>query len=1275
MLPLNLLLAPPGSKGQQFHVTDGMRERAILCVDALVHACGDAFVEGANAANLTALFTTLTVLLTSSSPAMRAMGTESEARVPVPSLTGAEEALQLACMRCLATLFEAPSAHRPTSQKALCRQRWGAMSQSLSSAAGGGLLAQLTQLLLEQCQEGRSTDTRLTALRALGGMLKFAPDRALWRRFLPGVFSGLYKTIRGITAGGPGALTSTPSALPSALPQGHGVTVRGLEVVVLLLITTFRRPEDARRQRPTHELQQQAVGAALQQLQCMAQREAAAAGDPAPDDAHHQQQQQQQQRDATQEHPWELEAAPKLQALLLPLLEFCRRHGSWRVRAALAQQACQLLCEWVARAPAEPVLGPLVKAPLQAVLGLLWDEMPQVGEAAQEGIARYRQLLPTEAWLDVRASLHAEAAAVADALPSLARSAASERHLAAQLNLLSGYLTVLGEEVGESHWQHLLRQLCRVLVFDEGSAGVQLLVARRTASVAQDPTALAPTPYFRKTLTYCRQDATLAAVQRTLHLLAQCGDPWLLSDALTEGLEAAHPGAHAARQEQQQWLSSLLPLAYAVNEGLAGLGWSVSAQTAVGAAVRCEGSAGEGAGGRGANGEREHGSSADRAGDGGASFRAQNGAQCNSDGSAQHKGSSAQRQLLPEGMAEVMVQAVLQSDAWRARTGAAPAAVSLSVTNNNAATAAAAAAAAQQHMASSVMDSAAALISLLMEVIGSVAEAAGVDAFEPLLIDLLYPLLDKLADAHATVRRGALSTLLRIAAALGHASLRDMLCANIDYIVDSVIARLRETRSGSSGSGSAGEEAERAHTVVTCLLEHLGESTATPLVRDLAAAVLANVDARWWDEGAAESSLAVMRAIANSIDTSRVAQLLMDLGDATDLPESYPLPGTGGSGGDAGSYEALVEEEEGEDAFEREERANKAAQDSAEVAVLREILERAQYFAATPRLRCQALAAAAVGDCLAKLAATRVDTVLLPAVHRAWPSLMARFREQARAAGAALGSGGKGAVEAAEMEGVAQRRAALLSVARAVAALTDLCGDFLSLKVTEELWPVLRALLARRLPVLLKAPAAAASATAKTAGSSGSSGRDAFGLLGSQYGGSGVLSVTDIAGAARALELGASAGTAALIASNTDAHDRERRAAADQSMDVKVAVALLECLTALARTRDCRRYMAPLAQDVAAVTLPGLSARAPVTLRAATIELFRALMALDGDGLWVILLQHCRGEGPVESMAPPPPLDGLPRARPVGGANSGRAGDFEASAVQLLRELECMEEE
>jgi hypothetical protein len=118
---------------------------------------------------------------------------------------------------------------------------------------------------------------------------------------------------------------------------------------------------------------------------------------------------------------------------------------------------------------------------------------------------RYREsiLLSQSNWLDMRTTIRSDITAVAETLPTIARSVASEERLVGQLNLLSGYLTLIGSDSGGSslsisQQQHLMKQLCAVLQFDE-VVNVQVLESS-TVHKATTSTETSDTPSVSATI-------------------------------------------------------------------------------------------------------------------------------------------------------------------------------------------------------------------------------------------------------------------------------------------------------------------------------------------------------------------------------------------------------------------------------------------------------------------------------------------------------------------------------------------------------------------------------------------------------------------------------------------------------------------------------------------------------------------------------------------------------------------------------------------------------
>ncbi|CAM9135285.1 unnamed protein product [Scytosiphon promiscuus] len=325
--------------------------------------------------------------------------------------------------------------------------------------------------------------------------------------------------------------------------------------------------------------------------------------------------------------------------------------------------------------------------------------------------------------------------------------------------------------------------------------------------------------------------------------------------------------------------------------------------------------------------------------------------------------------------------------------------------------------------------------------------------------------------------------------------------------------------------------------------------------------------------------------------------------------------------------------------------------ESEEVKTLSEVLSRSCHFLATPSLETQALALACMRDCVLKLASAGADAALLPHVHRAWRPLMASLREHLTPLpdtlvvrrGAGTGNDDYGGTSSS----LSSRRAVLLHALDTVDALVDVCGDFLASKVAEDLWPLLK--------LLLLQYAASKNATTSTgvgttaAGrrlrrqeselfssfsrSTSASPREGLLLVGGGNGaegsagglGDGIDGGSRIGGLSSLLVVppGGSAGGAG---GATDGRPKGSRHGnkgwrAGGTLGEKVVARALECLERLCSSQQCERFMTPLAREVALSALPCLSCTGAAAIRSRAEALFRRLSFLDGDSVWLLLVQ------------------------------------------------------
>ena len=116
------------------------------------------------------------------------------------------------------------------------------------------------------------------------------------------------------------------------------------------------------------------------------------------------------------------------------------------------------------------------------------------------------------------------------------------------------------------------------------------------------------------------------------------------------------------------------------------------------------------------------------------------------------------------------------------------------------------------------------VIALSCETIASIGRSAakGNGVFELLLLRVLYPLLERVQDPHPIVSQAA-STLNSLAVSGKPPSTEHLLKANLDYLVDALLSRLRYL-----------SLCPRTPSVLTVLWKHIDAASLQPLLRDCA---------------------------------------------------------------------------------------------------------------------------------------------------------------------------------------------------------------------------------------------------------------------------------------------------------------------------------------------------------------------------------------------------------------------------------------------------------
>ena len=480
-----------------------------------------------------------------------------------------------------------------------------------------------------------------------------------------------------------------------------------------------------------------------------------------------------------------------------------------------------------------------------------------------------------------------------------------------------------------------------------------------------------------------------------------------------------------------------------------------------------------------------------------------------------------------------------------------------------------------------------------LEWMGSAAQLLGVDFEDGLLcMDALYPVLGKIAEANPIVAQAAGATARRFAAhsglytaagglqpdaTMGPANentqqLGELLRENLDYVVDPL---LEDLRGGVNGS----------LRVLELLLRLSGASASAPLLRDVLSSILVEVDAAAKDPSSStDTVISLLRAVSTLI--SAVSEEERDLntssGEARGAEEIHDyLPSQADGLGkktttnpqfshlfrllsdvntdtsehtnDTGK---LLDDTHGSCADEdgNERGASDGQDDEAtapDVQLVTDLLPRLGYWLAHGHdLRVRIASLTSLENAVQKLRSR--PRLLLPAVHSLWPSLAASFRPKASSKTTTR----IGRVEQASLSTL---ESALASAAcDLITSLARVCGEFLTFKFDEDLWPSLESLLdqlssleRRRMAVSNGDQSHARIAAEKKS-------RRHYLLL------SGAPQFTPNT----------------VPANNDDVHVR--------SDETRLRRSLFRCLAALASLPQCSRFMRPVAGRLTTLALPFL---------------------------------------------------------------------------------------
>lgn len=334
---------------------------------------------------------------------------------------------------------------------------------------------------------------------------------------------------------------------------------------------------------------------------------------------------------------------------------------------------------------------------------------------------------------------------------------------------------------------------------------------------------------------------------------------------------------------------------------------------------------------------------------------------------------------------------------------------------------------------------------LMAECVGICVETLQRD-FAVFLLDVLYPLVEKLGSRSLQVERAALATLSKIYFLCDYQSMEALFETNMDYFVDALCSRLENL-----------DEFPLSALVVEALLQHT-KITSLPLADEVTHALLRSIDIYQespFTDALLRSLHALLRSIARSAqDTQQSYPPIQKAKEPllsrfiAEMKAFVPDNDEEDDGGEVSRFEMVKESEESEPSvkgampveYDEADDARRGAgnadddEDSDDSlnplyrSLIVEVLDRSGYFVATPDplACCQVLTLMEDGFILL----ARSQKQLLPLIHTLWPSLLPRLR--------------------------AESRVIVAATAHVISTLARVSGDFIGRRFVEDVWPLFR---------------------------------------------------------------------------------------------------------------------------------------------------------------------------------------------------------------------------
>nr|XP_006819759.1 PREDICTED: TELO2-interacting protein 1 homolog [Saccoglossus kowalevskii] len=299
-------------------------------------------------------------------------------------------------------------------------------------------------------------------------------------------------------------------------------------------------------------------------------------------------------------------------------------------------------------------------------------------------------------------------------------------------------------------------------------------------------------------------------------------------------------------------------------------------------------------------------------------------------------------------------------------------------------------------------------ICLLLEGVGVFAKVLGSN-FNVLLIDSLYPVMEKLGDETAVISQTAYLCLIAICKSCAYSSIEDLICKNCDYLIDVISHNLRHL-----------DWFPKSPDVLKVMLQY-GNADVLPLTQDIIDELKENV------EDKKESFTSVASFFLEYQKQKKTAR-----GEVSDEEDNDDGSHDNNDGGCPEKDETVDEDDFSKPDVKPEQPLH--------IRVVLQVLQKCVHFLSDNNPRIRLLVLEIVKNSVLALQNHQDD--LLPLVHQIWPPMIQRF--------------------------VDNEQLVTIQAFHTLCVMGSICGDFIRRRVVKDIWPKLIAFLNSQSAISLK---------------------------------------------------------------------------------------------------------------------------------------------------------------------------------------------------------------